>query len=44
MPPNCNPVQNRWWVNFDYETNKKLPAQKADGRYKRNPCRHDTVL
>jgi hypothetical protein len=32
------------WVNFVYERNKKLPAQKAGGRYKGNPYNGDMVL
>jgi hypothetical protein len=25
---------SRWWVYFEHEQNKKLPAQKTGGRYK----------
>jgi hypothetical protein len=31
-------------VNFVYEQNRKLPAQKAGGRYKGKPYSGETVL
>jgi hypothetical protein len=40
----ANNPPRRLWVNFAYELNKKLPAQKAGGRYKGNPYNGDTVL
>jgi len=42
FPRVSNP--SRLWVNFVYERNKKLPAQKAGGRYKSNPYTGDMVL
>jgi hypothetical protein len=35
---------SRWWGNFDYEQNKKLPAQKTGGRYKGNPTYGHMIL
>jgi hypothetical protein len=32
------------WVNFDNERNKKMPAQKAGGRYKGTNRNGDMVL
>jgi hypothetical protein len=34
----------RQWVNFAYERNKNLPAQKTGGRYKSDPHNRDMVL
>jgi hypothetical protein len=34
----------RQWVNFAYERNKNLPAQKTGGRYKSNPYDEGMVL
>jgi len=42
FPRVSNP--SRLWVNFVYERNKKLPAQKARDRYKSNPYTGDMVL
>jgi hypothetical protein len=37
-------VDLRSWIKIDYERKKKLPAQKAGGRYKGNPYSGDMIL